>query len=197
MERKLPGPARKDPYREQAKPEGNPQCPSCKAVSIVGRWVPEPAARETLGRGFRATDRSLCPSCRKLRDRYAQGVVEIRWSGNPTTHEKLAQILETANRSELIERSRNDQDRILWSKTYRGVTRIYTALPELARHIGRTLEKTFHGRTVYKKSAEEPFLFVVWEPFVKVGARPVRRRGNERSKSYRGRGRVVSARRAK
>jgi hypothetical protein len=148
--------------------------------------VPEKSAREKFGRGFRATDRLTCPACRQLRDKYAEGVVEIRWSGHPEAHEKLVQILETVNRTEMIERERNDQDRILWTKTYRGITRVYTSLPELARHIGKTLEKTFHGKTEYKKSGAEPYIRVVWSPEAE-GTRVLRKRGNTRSKAYRGR----------
>ncbi|MEK6705564.1 MAG: hypothetical protein AABZ06_07230 [Bdellovibrionota bacterium] len=72
-------------------------------------------------------------------------------------------VFQTINKTEHIERIRNDQERILWLGSNRQVTKIYVSLPELARHIGRELEKSFKGKTEFTSSNEEPYLRVVWD----------------------------------
>jgi NMD protein affecting ribosome stability and mRNA decay len=158
MERLTREQNQQDPYRSQRKTAGNPTCPSCSAVMVKGSWISREQAKARR-RPVLSTSKSKCPACRQLEDRYAQGVVELRgqeWKKNS------GEVLRTIEKAELIERNRNDQERILWIENGRGSTRIYTTLPELARHIARTLEKSFKGRAEYERSTEEPFLFVRW-----------------------------------
>lgn len=116
------------------------------------------------------------------------GVVELH---GETLKEKKQNILETIANTENIARSRNDQERILWTRTYRGVTKVYVTLPELARHIGRELQKSFKGKTEYHRSTEEPYLRVIWrtESRSALGTPRIGRRKLNRSRAWRGRGR--------
>jgi hypothetical protein len=66
--------------------------------------------------------------------------------------------------TEAIARHRNDQERILWVQELKTMTKVYVALPELARKIGRELEKSFQGYTEYSRSTEEAYLRVRWWP---------------------------------
>ncbi|OFZ53636.1 MAG: hypothetical protein A2428_16635 [Bdellovibrionales bacterium RIFOXYC1_FULL_54_43] len=100
-----------------------------------------------------------CPACRQKRDRFAQGVVELH--GSAWRHNSN-RVFEAIGITEQIERARNDQERVLWSRTMEGVTRIYVSLPELARHIGEELQRCFKGKIEYLRSNEEPYLRVVW-----------------------------------
>ncbi len=157
-QRNLAEPRRHDPYRTTSKPKGTPQCAVCRSVSVRGRWIPE--RNLTTSPNERTSGKkTLCPACQQERDKYAGGVIELHgttWSG----HQK--QVYETISNTEEIARSRNDQMRVLWTRTYRGVTKIYVTLPELARHIGRTLQKSFKGVTEYHGSSEEPYRRVIW-----------------------------------
>ncbi len=87
------------------------------------------------------------------------GVVEIH---GEAWKDKAPLVAETILNTEKILRSRNDQERILWSRTYRNVTKYYVTLPELARQIGRTLGRSFKGKVEYRHSTEEPYLRVIW-----------------------------------
>jgi len=169
--------ARANPYRSDVKPQGQVQCVICHAVSIQGRWVP--CSR------FRGEGKTQCPACRQHKDRFAMGVVELhgeKWK------EKTEQVLKTIQSSERVARHRNDQERILWTQQTRGITKIYVSLPELARHLGRELGKTFKGKVQYVRSTEEPYLRVKWMsdfPNPRLKARPLK--APHKSRAFRGR----------
>lgn len=158
MERLTRNANRADPYRNQLKIAGNPRCPSCEATLVHGSWL----SPHQLGARKRKVDsraKAKCPACRQLADRYALGIVELRgkeWKKNAD------QVLRTIENTEMIERNRNDQERILWIESDKTTTRIYTTLPEIARHIARTLEKSFQGFVEYRRSGDEPFLRARW-----------------------------------
>lgn len=103
---------------------------------------------------------TICPACRQLRERYAGGVVEVR---GPTWREKAEEVEHTIENAEKVARARNDQERILWKRAFRNGMKYYVSLPELARHIGRVLGRSFKGEVEYHHSTEEPYLRVVWD----------------------------------
>jgi hypothetical protein len=147
-----------DPYRSQMKPRGSPVCSNCGSVAVKGRWLSAELAkaRKLLAS---ATSKVKCPACSQLADRFALGVVELH--GNHW-REKQEDVIRTMRNTESIARSRNDQERILWTKDLRDMTKVYVTLPELARRIGRELEKSFQGVAEYEHSSEEPYLRVRW-----------------------------------
>ena len=151
-------PARTDSYRSDKKSKGPSQCPQCKAVQIKGRWNPIKKATFTQAVGL-ISNRLLCPACQQFNDRYALGVIEL--SGTEFQSKKQ-EVLGNLKNVELIARQRNDQHRILWVLDSPDKTKVYVTLPELARSMGRSLEKSFHGKTLYARSTEEPFLRVRW-----------------------------------
>jgi NMD protein affecting ribosome stability and mRNA decay len=174
-------PRRQNPYRSKDKEAGSPFCRDCGAILHKGKWVASqpidapmrlplslrPASvratlrssAEKLGQVTAFRSQTLCPACKQLADRYALGVIELH-GDSWKLQEK--EVLNMIRNSEKIARARNDQERILWRQTRGDTTKIYVTLPELARHIGRSLQKTFKGKTEYRRSSEEPFLRVVW-----------------------------------
>ncbi len=154
--------ARQDPYRSTSKPKNHPQCPACHAVNVRGRWL----SQQQVARLAPANKPSeepknelKCPACHQKEDEFALGVVELRGEAWKQTQEE---VLNTLRNTETIARSRNDQERILWIKELKTMTKIYVALPELARRIGRELENSFQGFVEYSHSPEEPYLRVRW-----------------------------------
>jgi NMD protein affecting ribosome stability and mRNA decay len=187
MERQLREPNRQDPYRGDTKPPSNPFCATCHAVNVRGKWLPEKDAARELKKLKQSPGRSThCPACRQMQEHYAMGVIELhgdRWK------DKSEQVFETIEHTEQIARARNDQERVLWSRTFRGVTKIYVTLPELARMIGRTLQRAFKGKTEYVGSTEEPYIRVVWHSDLKSTENVVKsKRDLHRSRHWRGRG---------
>ena len=150
--------ARHDPYRSQCKPQGIPLCPVCKAVNYQGRWVASASAK-ALRPSVLITGELECPACKQQQDRFALGVVELHgenWKA------KKDLVLNTIRRTEEIARNRNDQERVLWTKNLKNTLKVYVSLPDLARQIGRELEKSFQGISEYEHSTEEPYLRVRW-----------------------------------
>ncbi len=75
-------------------------------------------------------------------------------------------VLSTIDNTQKIARARNDQERVLWTQRDRKVLRIYVSIPELARRIGRVLQRTFKGKSLYHfnaKGVREPYLHVIWD----------------------------------
>ncbi len=150
--------ARRDPYRSTLKPKGQPICPSCRAVSIRGRWLSR-RQLEHQKTPVEPTQEVKCPACRQKEDQFALGVIEIR---GEAWRQNQEEILNTLKNTESIARSRNDQERILWVKELKTMVKVYVSLPELARQMGRELENSFQGFTEYSHSTEEPYLRVRW-----------------------------------
>ncbi|HLD99160.1 MAG TPA: hypothetical protein VJB59_02810 [Bdellovibrionota bacterium] len=146
---------------------GIAQCPDCGSTNLRGRWYAAGEAKARLSEsnvlGASVLAGRLyplaCPACRQKRDRFAQGVVELH---GLAWRRESNRVFEAIGNTEQIERTRNDQERVLWSRTMEDVTRIYVSLPELARHIGRELHRNFKGKIEYFRSNEEPYLRVVW-----------------------------------
>ena len=133
--------ARRDPYRSTLKPKGQPICPSCRAVSIRGRWLSR-RQLEHQKTPVEPTQEVKCPACRQKEDQFALGVIEIR---GEAWRQNQEEILNTLKNTESIARNRNDQERILWVKELKTMVKVYVSLPELARQMGRELENSFQG----------------------------------------------------
>lgn len=191
-------PRQKDPYRNQAKMAGLPECPKCGAVNHKGGWVSRSKMNGHYNEASGKKSKVLCPACKQLKEKYAMGVVEIYGT---TFRTKKKAVLSTIQKTEKIVRARNDQGRILWTKDAEDTFKVYVSIPELARHIGRELEKSFKGTTEYSRSTEEPYLRVRWwsddETVAHEPGAPLRNKKKKvtsekerpRSRSFRGRGR--------
>jgi NMD protein affecting ribosome stability and mRNA decay len=147
-------PARIDPYHSDMKEKGNPQCSDCGATQLKGRWV-----KMGLVENPSSLRKIKCNACRQMQDRYALGVVELSLD---ESRQDSQEILRTLKRSETVARNRNDQQRILWINQSPDSIKVYVTLPELARHMGRELKKTFKGDIEYLPSNESTFLRVRW-----------------------------------
>ncbi len=180
-------PTRFDPYRETRKPAGLASCKDCGAVCLRGRWISEAEYQRHFEMKVQVQSRITCPACLKLKFHYAQGVVEL--IGNEWLKSRAA-VLNTLRRTERIFRGRNDQSRILWfgedaeTRNHPAKFKVYVTQPELARHLGRELHKSFKGTTHISRSREEPFVRVRWDaegPTRRIGrghlSRAFRKRG--------------------
>jgi hypothetical protein len=197
--RQAKAPRQQDPFRSQAKPAGLPECPKCGAINKKGGWTAKSKMNGHSSLSTVKVVKLICPACKQLKEKIASGVVEIH--GEKFLKNKKA-VLNTINKTEKIVRARNDQGRILWTKEVAGLLKVYVSVPELARHIGRELEKSFKGSTEYSRSSEEPYLRVKWwsdqDPASHEPGAPLRlkKKGSAleeekpRSRSFRGRGRA-------
>lgn len=131
------------------------ECSQCHSVYREGCWQ---AARVASAPDISSLIQ--CPACQQQAAGVALGVVEMhgsRWRS------RMAEIWETIERVEQEARARNDQERILWARSYRGVTKIFVTLPGLAQEIGAALTERFEGRLDQLRSQREPYLRVLWQ----------------------------------
>lgn len=151
-------PFTRDAYRSDTKPAQRPVCKICGAINIRGSWVASNGA-EKIPNGN--VSKTTCPACQQQRDQYAEAVVELH---GDTWQKKRDDVWRTILKTEEIARSKNDQQRLISTRNFRGITKVYVTLPQLARHLGRVLGKSFKGGKVeYHLSSHEPFLRVIWK----------------------------------
>jgi NMD protein affecting ribosome stability and mRNA decay len=149
--------ARLDPYRTESKPGGNLQCQECGAINTKGTWrIPGATPKKKTSKSMK---NAVCPTCKQQHEHFAMGVVEIQGDGWKKTKQD---VLNTIQRTEKIGQHRNPQYRILSVQSVKNRVKVYVSLPELARHIGRQLKKSFHGATQYIRSNNDRFLRVIW-----------------------------------
>jgi NMD protein affecting ribosome stability and mRNA decay len=147
-------------YRFLGQPKGIRSCPGCGAVYFHGRWSLEPA--EAIRRRLEGRDAvkdSYCPGCLKIRDRYAQGIVEI---SGIEPKEKM-DILRLVKNEEIKARGKNPLERIIAIVPKENALRIETTTEKLAQRLGRALNKARGGRVAYKWSERNKFVRVIWQ----------------------------------
>ena len=150
--------ADRDSYLSRRSPDGILSCRGCGAIYALGRWALEPA--EDIRRRAETDARLVeCPACRKIRDHYALGIVEISGIGAADKKE----ILRLLKNEETRARAKNPLARILAVvNDVRGM-RIETTTEKLAQRLGRSLNKARGGKVTYKWSHRNKFARVLWE----------------------------------
>jgi NMD protein affecting ribosome stability and mRNA decay len=147
-----------DPYREQLPPRLTARCSQCGAIYRHKRWQ----LPDTISLSPREWTRLLsvlCPGCRKMRDRYANGVVTLRW---PKQEAARRVILNLIKHQEEWGRMGNPLERIISLETKGDRLTVSTTNERLAQRIGRALERAFHGKVAYQWSRENKLLRVQW-----------------------------------
>jgi len=146
-----------NPYYEKKKYPEPTVCPECGAVFKDGRWQWKEHLAEPLKGNV---NESLCPACRRKRDRYPGGFVYL--SGKFFKEHK----------EEILNRIKNVVDevmsfrplqRILWIEEKEdGTVEIATTSEHLARHIGEAVNKAFKGNFEVNYNDGEKLARVFW-----------------------------------
>ncbi|HTM08711.1 MAG TPA: BCAM0308 family protein [Verrucomicrobiae bacterium] len=152
--------ADRDSYLFRRTPKGILSCRGCGAVYHHARWALDPTEeiRRVVdsGKGVRQTH---CPACQKIRDHYAQGIVEI----TRVDAEEKTEILRLLKNEESRARGKNPLERILAIVNGAGGLRVETTTERLAQRFGRCLKKARGGKVIYKWSHRNKFARVFWE----------------------------------
>ena len=102
----------------------------------------------------------LCPTCQKIRDRYAEGRMTLRPS--PFLHAHKEEILRSIHNEEARAKDNNPLGRIVEITEPDGTVAVTTTNEKLAQRIGRMLKSTYQGETIYQW-LESRFLSVEWQ----------------------------------
>lgn len=146
----------KDPYLLGISPDDMAVCKRCGAVYHDKRWS------LTLPAGVREEKPSVqvvCPACRKILDKFAEGYVTIKGA---FLNAHKDEILHLIRNKEKIAMRHNPLDRIIEISDKKGLIEVTTTTEKLAQRIGQMMKKTYDGELEYKWSEDVKLARVVW-----------------------------------
>ncbi len=115
-------------------------CPKCYAVFDGKKWNgAAPIRRQELKR----LDRTICPACRRVRDKIVFGTVYL---DGEVVASRSGEILKMIRREEENKQARDHSSRILDIRHDGRKMTIRTANSPLAIHIAKQCKKAFKGR---------------------------------------------------
>ena len=131
---KLFGQGRIDPYESRKKLPDPTRCPQCRALYLKGRWTWE-IPGEPVYEG-------LCPACRRINDRVAAGIINIRGDFYEAHRDEVIHLVENLER---LEKERRPMERLMGITNTESNLRVETTGVHLAQRIGRALESAYQG----------------------------------------------------
>jgi NMD protein affecting ribosome stability and mRNA decay len=141
-----------DPYRSNKKLPEPTVCPDCKAVYRQGRWQ---WLQDSQG-----VERSPCPACQRIRDRYPAGYLSLAGSFLEEHREEISQL---ARNIESREKELHPLNRIMDVETTPEGLQITTTEMQLARTIGNAVQRAYGGEIDYGYEKEASVLRVTWK----------------------------------
>ena len=145
-------------------------CKECGAVYRNKRWsLNGPPAESRAG----ADRRIICPACRKIRDKYPNGIIMLT---GPFLELHKDEILRLARNEERRALRINPLARIFAIKDHGRSLEIQTTSERFAQRIGREIQRAFKGRTTYHWAREDKQIRVYWHREESYGARAGRQR---------------------
>lgn len=151
-----------DPYMDKSIYPDPTVCPECGLIYHNKRWTRDGNLLESLKAKGKEIHKKQCPACRKIKDRYPLGILELRGSlvNDP---EKKELILNTIRNESNFEERRNPLARIMEVKEENNAIYIFTTTESLARRLGRVVNKAFKGELTLMFSEDNKFIRVLWE----------------------------------
>uniref|UniRef100_A0A7C6EC56 ATPase n=1 Tax=candidate division WOR-3 bacterium TaxID=2052148 RepID=A0A7C6EC56_UNCW3 len=148
-----------DPYlTNKAYPEPT-ICPICGLVYHNKPWQKD----DHLLNSIKAiAQKHKCPSCRKIEDHFAMGLVFITPKTDFVEKHK-SEIINLIRNEEKREFLRNPLDRIMSLKENDGSIVVETTSENLAVSIGRALARAYNGKVDFRFSRENKQVQVKWQ----------------------------------
>jgi hypothetical protein len=146
----------RDTYLPRLSPKEIIRCCGCGAFYHRRHWMLTPPA------GFRSPVGShavYCPACKKIKDNYPFGEVELRGVDSSERREVISVMRNEEERA----REKNPLERIMSLQTADGGWKVETTTEKLAQRLGRSVKKARGGKVFYKWSHNNKFVRVVWE----------------------------------
>jgi NMD protein affecting ribosome stability and mRNA decay len=148
-----------DPYMTAEGQEAS-VCTTCKAVYQNKRWFFD----DKLFGKLAGTDKArevTCPTCRKIKDRYPEGVLTL--SGEFFEQHK-DEILTLLKNAAARVSGRSVADRIITMTEESGDRLVVeTTTEKLAQHLGRAVYKAYKGDLDFRWSEMNKFVRVYWQ----------------------------------
>lgn len=147
-----------DPYMPEEGQEAA-LCTTCKALYQNKRWFFDEKLAGKLA-GATKVKEVICPTCRKVKDHYPEGVLTL--SGDFFA-ERQEEILTLVNNEAAKVGARSVADRII-KMTPEGAGKlvIETTTEKLAQHLGRAVYRAYKGDLDFRWSEMNRFVRVYW-----------------------------------
>lgn len=148
-----------DPYLSQAAKGEFLICSACESVHTEQRWyLPSQVDVKELRKKHQMHD-TVCPACRKIRDKDPGGVVHLS-GGFIMGHSEdiLNLITNEGTRAMGI----NPLERVMEVEARDGTYDVWTTNEKLAQRIGKALFKAYSGNVDYRWSEDNKLVRVFW-----------------------------------
>lgn len=146
-----------DPYIDDQCLAENTACKRCGSVYAAGRWYLKDQAPEM--RPGSALHDTICPACRKQRDRLPGGVLTL--TGAFIANHKV-EILNLIRNQSGKAQTVNPLERIMDMQSADNEITITTTNEKLAQRIGRAVHKAYSGTIEYRFSEDTKLARVNW-----------------------------------
>jgi NMD protein affecting ribosome stability and mRNA decay len=147
-----------DPYRLEEGQEAA-VCSQCHALYQGKRWFFDEKLFNRLAGGLRIRE-ATCPTCRKIEDRYPEGILNLSGEFFSQHRDEIVKLLEKeASRVS----KRNVMDRLI-GMTPEGKDKLVveTTTEKLAQHLGRAVYRAYKGELEFHWSEMNRFVRVYW-----------------------------------
>ena len=147
-----------DPYIDQRSLEETTVCKQCGSVYSAGRWsLKELLPEKTIIR--QEAKKTLCPACRKLRDRVPGGVLKITGEFLRCHRDEIMNLIRNeSNKAQTV----NPLEKIMTLEAIDDGIEITTTNEKLAQRIGKAIHKAYSGQIEYKWSEDTKLARVNW-----------------------------------
>ncbi len=134
-------------------------CTGCQALYQNKRWFFDEKLAKKLA-GTSKVREVTCPTCRKIKDRFPEGILTLSGEFFRERQEEIVTLIE---KEAARVKARSVQDRIMtmnqedWDKMV-----IETTTEKLAQHLGRAVYKAYKGELDIRWSEMDKFVRVYW-----------------------------------
>lgn len=147
-----------DPYQPEEGQEAS-LCTTCQAIYQNKRWFFDEKLAQKLA-GTEKVREVICPTCRKIKDRYSEGVLTLSGEFYKERKDEIVTLLK--KEAERVA-GRSVDDRII-SMTEEAKDRLVveTTTEKLAQHLGRAVYRAYKGDLDFRWSEMNKFVRVYW-----------------------------------
>ncbi|MBI2843271.1 MAG: ATPase [Armatimonadetes bacterium] len=148
-----------DPYIIQASSEEVRVCTECGAIYSGQRWYLKLQADPEKLRS-QPVHFTICPACRKIRDRSPGGIVNISGAFVQAHREDILNLIRNEGERAMAV---NPLERIMDIDGLNSSVEVLTTNERLAQRIGRALHKAYCGEVTYRWSEDNKLARVSWQ----------------------------------
>jgi len=147
-----------DPYQPEEGQEAS-ICASCNALYQSKRWFFDEKLARSLA-GTAKVREVVCPTCRKVKDRYPEGILTLSGEFLKDHKDEIVTLLE--NEAARVGKRSVDDRIIQMNPEGKDKLVLETTTEKLAQHLGRAVYRAYKGELNFRWAAMNKFVRVYW-----------------------------------